>query len=205
VARVKTHTGQVASRLVDEAGRLLAAEGAQALTLRRVAAEAGTSTMAVYTLFGDKTGLLQAMHDEGFARLGAAMARAHDDTDDALTALARLGEAYRESALANPHLYILMFGGATPGFVPSPQSQAAAGATFSPLVAAVQRCLDDGALVGATAAQIATFLWSVTHGVVSLELTGKLATACADAQAAYRDAMVFSVMPFLPRQTPSSS
>jgi len=196
---VKTHDAALASRLVEEAARIVTTEGIGALTLRRLAGAGGTSTMAVYTLFGDKDGLLQAMHDEGFARLGAAMAAARDDSDDALTALARLGEAYRETAVANPHLYMLMFGGAAPGFVPSPQSQVAAEATFSPLVAAVQRCLDADELVGGTAEQIATFLWSVSHGVISLELTGKLATAAADAAAAYRDAMVFSVMPFLPR------
>src|SRR5947209_3190795 len=50
---VKTHTADLATQLVDAAGRILAAEGAAALTLRRLAQTAGTSTMAVYTLFGD--------------------------------------------------------------------------------------------------------------------------------------------------------
>ena len=199
---VKTHDAQLATRLVDEAGRILAAEGVGALTLRKLAARTGTSTMAVYTLFGDKPGLLTAMHNEGFARLGAAMGRAQHAGDDALTALARLGEAYREAALANPHLYNLMFGGAAPGFTPDAESQAAADATFAPLVAAVQRCLDEGALAGPddadSAQRIATYLWSVTHGVVSLEISGKLGGDAAAREEAFGFAQVYSVLPFAP-------
>lgn len=195
---VKSHDASLATRLVDEAGRILAAEGIAALTLRKLATRSGTSTMAVYTLFGDKNGLLTAMHNEGFARLGAAMERAHHDGDDALTAMARLGSAYRETALANPHLYNLMFGGAVPGFTPDPQSQAAADATFSPLVQAVQRGLDEGVLAGADAERIATFLWSVTHGVVSLEISGKLWGDDAARERVFGDAMVYAVLPFAP-------
>src|SRR3954465_11352036 len=81
VPSVKSHTADLATRLVDEAGRILAAEGAGARPLRRLATVTGTSTMAVYTLFGDKNGLLSAMHREGFARLAAALHRASADPD----------------------------------------------------------------------------------------------------------------------------
>jgi AcrR family transcriptional regulator len=193
---VKTHDASLATRLVDEAGRILAAEGVGALTLRKLAARTGTSTMAVYTLFGDKQGLLTAMHNEGFARLGAAMARADREEYDALTAMARLGDAYREAALANPHLYNLMFGGAVPGFTPGPQSVAAADATFTPLVRAVQRCLDEGVLAGEDAERIATYLWCVTHGVVSLEISGKLGEDLTLRNEVVGFAQVYSVLPF---------
>ena len=194
---VKTHTGDLATRLVDEAGRILAAEGVGALSLRRLATQSGTSTMAVYTLFGDKRGLLAAMHREGFARLGAALAAAVDPGHDALTALAELGAAYRAAALANPHLYNLMFGGAVPGFTPDEAGQQAADATYTPLVAAVQRCLDDGAFAGAAAEDIARHLWAVSHGIVSLELNGQLAGKDIDFEKAYRDGMIYSALPFL--------
>ncbi|MDT7537450.1 MAG: hypothetical protein QOI82_1035, partial [Actinomycetota bacterium] len=52
----------LAERLVDEAGRILSTDGAAALSLRRLATATGTSTMAVYTRFGDKQGLLAAMY-----------------------------------------------------------------------------------------------------------------------------------------------
>src|SRR3954466_10382011 len=90
----------LAARLVDEAGRILSTDGAGALSLRRLATATGTTTMAVYTLFGAKQGLLAAMYREGFARLGRALHAAAGGADDPLTMLAELGMAYRQAALA---------------------------------------------------------------------------------------------------------
>lgn len=185
----------LAERLVDEAGRILSAEGAAALSLRRLATATGTSTMAVYTRFGDKQGLLAAMYRAGFARLGAALSAAVDGVDDPLAALGELGLAYRRAALANPHLYDLMFGRPVAAFAPEPADREVADATYRPLVDAVQRCLDARALVGADAERIASYLWAVSHGMVSLELAGH---GAADAAAAYTDALVCSTVPFLP-------
>ena len=196
VPAVKTHTADLATRLVDEAGRLLAREGAGALTLRRLATASGTSTMAVYTLYGDKQGLLHAMYRAGFERLGTALRDAAAAAPgDPIEALVALGLAYRDAALVNPHLYGLMFGAAAPGFVPDEDAKAVADAAYSPLVEGVQRCLDAGAMAGTPAERIALHLWSVSHGIVSLELAGHL--PAADPAAAYLDSLVFAGLPFL--------
>jgi hypothetical protein len=50
-------------------------------------------------------------------------------------------------------------------------------------------------LAGADAQTIATYLWAVSHGVVSLAISGKLTV---DEEKAYGDAMVYSVLPFRP-------
>jgi AcrR family transcriptional regulator len=195
MAPVKTDSAdQLAARLVDEAGRILSAEGAAALTLRRLAQTVGISTMPLYTLFGDKRGLLTAMYRDGYSRLGAALRAASDGIDDPLEALTNLGHAYREAALANAHLYDLMFGRPAPAFEPGPDAQDVAEATFRPLVDAVRRCLDAGQLAGGEAERIAFHLWSVSHGMVSLELAGHQR---GDAAQAYEEAMVLSVAPFL--------
>ena len=194
---VKTHTADLATELVDAAGRILAAEGAAALTLRRLAQTAGTSTMAVYTLFGDKQGLVAAMYREGYRRLGAAMAEAAAGVDDPLEAMVRYGRAYRAAALANPHLYDLMFGRPVPAFAPDEDAQETADATFRPLVLGVQRCLDAGVFVGDDAERIAFHLWAVSHGMVSLELAGHLAAGAAARDTAYEESLVLSSWPFL--------
>jgi AcrR family transcriptional regulator len=187
----------LATRLVDEAGRVLSDEGAAALSLRRLAAATGTSTMSVYTLFGDKSGLLTAMYRAGFERLGAAMAQAVASAPDPLTALAELGFAYRRTALANPHLYDLMFGRPVAAFEPQEADRDIAQAAYRPLVDAVQRCMDAGAMVAGGAERVASYLWSVTHGMVSLELAGQLAEDPRDRDTAYTEALVFSSIPFL--------
>lgn len=185
-------------RLIDEAGRLLDGEGPSALTLRRVAERAGTSTMAVYTRFGDKDGLLGAMHAVGFRRLGAALTSAAARCpDDPLAALAEMGLAYRRAALDSPHLYHLMFGEAAPDFHPDDTGRAIADAAYEPLVAGVRRALEAGVLAGGTAERISLFLWAVSHGFVSLEISRKLKLDAEKAEAAYRDALVLSAMPFM--------
>jgi AcrR family transcriptional regulator len=198
VPAVKAHNSDLATRLVDEAGRLLSDEGTAALSLRRLATATGTSTMAVYTLFGDKQGLLAAMYRAGFERLGAAMSSAVEGVDDPLAALAELGLAYRRAALANPHLYDLMFGRPVAAFDPEPADRETADSTFRPLVDGVQRCMDSGAIVAGDAERVASYLWAVSHGMVSLELAGQLADDAAARDAAYIDALIFSTIPFLP-------
>jgi AcrR family transcriptional regulator len=191
VGRVKTYDEALRQRLLDEAGRLLTAEGVGALTLRRVAGLAGTSTTAVYSLFGDKDQLLTAMYTEGFARLGRALTRAR--TGPPLEALGNLGMAYRRSALAAPHLYGLMFGGTAP----SGDAKQVADAAFRPLVEGVQACLISGDLKGGTAEGIATYLWAVSHGMVSLELAGLMNGGARRRSEAYREALVMSTVPYL--------
>jgi AcrR family transcriptional regulator len=182
-------------RLVDEAGRLLAEGGSAGLSLRRLAEAAGTSTMTVYTRFGSKQGLLGAMHREGFRRLGAALAEAAQEADPG-AALVACGHAYRRAALAGAPLYGLMFGPPVDGLDPSPEDEAAAAATYLPLVEAVRRCCDAGILRG-DPAHIARHLWTVSHGAVSLELAGKLPLLGQEPEAAYEDALVAAASPFL--------
>src|SRR5437764_1480840 len=86
--------------LIEAAARLIATEGAAALTLRRVADEVGTSTMAIYTHFGGMSELRRAVRQEGFARLAARAARVRE-TDDPVADLAVLGREYYEHAMSD--------------------------------------------------------------------------------------------------------
>jgi AcrR family transcriptional regulator len=101
-------------RLLEVAARLLAEEGPGALSARRVAAEVGASTMAVYTHFGGMRELVRGVAREGFARLAAHLAQV-PRSDDPVADIARQGMAYRATALENPHLYAVMFGSASLG------------------------------------------------------------------------------------------
>jgi AcrR family transcriptional regulator len=159
-------------RLLDEGGRLLAAEGPSALTVRRLAERADTSASAVYSLFGDKWGLVEEMFREGFRRFAGRIA-ALERTDDPLADLIALGAAFRANARANPHLYDLMFGHPFPQFQPGEEDRMMAMGTFGALVAALGRCVDAGQLSGDPLG-LATIFYSLIHGLTSLELLGWL-------------------------------
>lgn len=164
--------------LIDAGGRLLADEGPAALSTRRVAQETGTSTTAVYSLFGDKAGLVREMFLEGFDRLTAAFA-AVPRTDDPVADLLALGDAYRANARANPHLYELMFGRPVPEFQPDAEVAERIQPTFDALVEACARCVASGDLApgpaeGSGPYEIAVQLNAMAHGLSSLELRGAL-------------------------------
>ena len=65
----------VRAELIEAAIRLLADQGTEALVLRRVASAAHVSTMCVYSRFGDKVGLLNAVYAAGFENLNLAMSK----------------------------------------------------------------------------------------------------------------------------------
>lgn len=174
VAKV-TPAPDIKQRLIEAAAQLLADEGPGGLSTRRLAAEVGTSTMAVYTHFGGLPELVRAVVGEGFARLAAHLT-AVPETDDPLADLAALGQAYRANALDNPNLYAVMFGSASLGGYRLHDDELDEGRyTYEVLVAAAQRTIDAGIFKPADANAIAAQLWAATHGFVMLELAGYFA------------------------------
>jgi AcrR family transcriptional regulator len=167
MARTRDEQGQ---RILEAASELLSKEGASALSVRRIAAAAGCSTMGLYSRFGGKDGVVDELYAEGFERLVDAM-KANAPTEDPLADLRRAATCYREHAIANATHYMVMFGGAVPGFVPSDASHDLAHAAFDGLVAKVARCTEAGILDGSPE-QIAELLWGSMHGLVMLELVG---------------------------------
>jgi AcrR family transcriptional regulator len=167
MARTRDEQGR---RILEAASELLSKEGAAALSVRRIAAAAGCSTMGLYSRFGGKDGVVDELYAEGFERLNDGM-RNRPLTDDPVADLRAGARCYRDTALANATHYMVMFGGAVPGFEPSEENHALAHEAFGGLVAKVARCTDAGLLDG-TPEQIAEILWGSMHGLVMLELVG---------------------------------
>jgi AcrR family transcriptional regulator len=156
--------------ILEAASRLLMDEGAGALTVRRIAAEAGCSTMGLYSRFGGKDGVVDRLYVQGFEYLCDAMSDL-PKTDDPLADLRLCARIYRATALDHAAHYMIMFGRAVPGFRPSDESHDVAHDAFERLVRRVQRCIDAGVFAG-DAKKIAEILWGSMHGLVMLELVG---------------------------------
>lgn len=181
--RPKLHDDALRVRLLERAGATLSTQGLAALSLRSLAADCDTSTTAVYSLFGGKPGLLKALSDEAFRRLATRLAAVlpHDDVIEDLVAL---GLAYRDSALADPHFYDVMFSRVLDEQAPDAESQAAVAATFRSLAERVAVACDAGAVRRqADPATVAAALWSTVHGFVSLQLRDLLPVAAGDPKA----------------------
>jgi len=172
--RGEAHGDSLRIAMLDAAGALLHAEGPQALTTRRLADAVGTSTQAIYTLFGGKEGIVRAMYLEGFDRLEQMLA-AIDPAESAADYLLDLGRAYRSAALRSPHYYDVMFGRPVPEFEPNAEDVERSRATQRVLTDGIARCIEAGMLrADSDPEEVAAFLWAAAHGIVSLELTGHL-------------------------------
>ena len=88
---------------------MLEESGPETLRARALTAEVGTSTQALYTLFGGMPGLFEALVADGFRRFAEFVA-AVPGTDDPVADFFAQGAAFAEWALTHPHLYRLMFG-----------------------------------------------------------------------------------------------
>jgi AcrR family transcriptional regulator len=105
MGRPKEHNEQTAIALLDAAERTVEAEGIEALSVRGVADAIGTTTRAVYSLFGSKDGLVDALGARAFELLGAAIAEL-PVTDDPAADLVEAGVVvFRRFALAHPVLF----------------------------------------------------------------------------------------------------
>ncbi|WP_405780605.1 TetR/AcrR family transcriptional regulator [Streptomyces sp. NBC_00859] len=100
--------GQPRQRVIEAAADLLAREGRDAVTTRAVAIAAGLQPPAIYRLFGDKSGLLDAVAEHGFATFLAAK-HVDPDPQDPIEDLRAGWDLAVEFGLSHPALYTLMY------------------------------------------------------------------------------------------------
>lgn len=159
---------RIRTKLIETAARLLAEEGPDALTTRRLAAEVGTSTMAVYTYFDGMEELRRAVRVEGFERL-ARFLDAIEPNEDAVTYVSALGGAYFVNALSNPHIYKQMF--LDPPIEEKPEVGIQ---TLDRVVNAVAKAMEAGRFTQNDPLHVAKQCWSMTHGIVTITMAGLL-------------------------------
>lgn len=110
-------SSETRARILSAAIALLVEGGRDAVTTRAVAAAAGVQAPTLYRLFGDKSGLLDAVAEHGFAMyLGQKDVRAK--AADPIAALRAGWDLHLAFGLANPAVYALMYGDPRPGARP---------------------------------------------------------------------------------------
>lgn len=98
-------------RIIEATHQILAGEGPQGVSTRAVTAAARTQAPALYRLFGDKQGLLDAVAADGFTGYLRDQSRPDDaEGADPVEALRHGWDAHIDYGLANPHLYSIAYG-----------------------------------------------------------------------------------------------
>jgi AcrR family transcriptional regulator len=141
-----------AREIVSVARELLERDGAAGLSMRKVADRLGIRAPSLYKHLPDKRALEAALMSAAFEEQAARFEACGDD-------LYALAVAYREWALAHPHLYRLVMSGRLPRERLEPGVEARAAA---PVIRAVGGDPD-----------LARAVFAFAHGMTILELDGR--------------------------------
>ncbi len=104
------HHGRLREELINLGLEALEHSGAEALSLRALAEEAGVSKTAPYRHFKDKEAFLGALADEGYRLLYETLQASvnRPNTRHGETPISAMGHAYMEFSVTRPALYRLM-------------------------------------------------------------------------------------------------
>lgn len=167
MAKATYHHGDLRAAILAEAANLVAQRGADGISLRELAREAGVSHAAPAHHFGDRRGLFTALATEGFQILAARLTDARPDFVDA-------AKAYVRFALDHPGHYEVMFDKSLYEDA-DPTLAAAADAAGAELNRGVGTLADPHAKVDSAGAALAA--WSLVHGFAQLWLNKAVDTS----------------------------
>lgn len=113
MTQARSSPATVRDDLLAAALGLIVEHGDLSFSLRQLADAANTSTMSIYTQFGNREGLYRALAAEAFELFAAGLRTTLDGLDDAdaHSALTEMAQAYRRFALDYPSAFDLIFGG----------------------------------------------------------------------------------------------
>jgi AcrR family transcriptional regulator len=173
MGRPREHNDETRERLLRVAGAIIRREGTRGLTVRGLAAEAGVSTRAIYSLFSGLPELIGVL----CTRSSEAMVRHHEAvpiTDDPISEFLPLALAFRSGAREQADLYERLYaptnadGQLTVEYPPQVQR------TLARVKDTVDRAILAGQLRPVDDQALFQELWAIVHGLTSLELRGVL-------------------------------
>lgn len=157
--------------ILEAAMQVVMQHGVEALSMREIAERIDYSPSGLYEYFSSKEEIIEALVNEGFARLTARMAHGiHGET--ALSRLQEAGKVYMHFALQEPQLYLMMFNHRP--LSPFPFTEVEQNSAYSQLLQILQDGLLSGEIRSASGAgwqELAYASWSLMHGLSMLRLT----------------------------------
>jgi AcrR family transcriptional regulator len=168
------HHGNLREALLDAATDLLVQEGAQKLSLRAAARQAGVSQSAPYRHFPAKGDLLAAVGQRGFKGLREQMVQELEGIKDHRARLHAGGRAYVAFAQQNPHLFRLMFGPLMSAECRHQGLHLHCRECFAVLMEVISEGQAAGIFKSGNPEVLANTAWTMVHGVAHLAIDGQL-------------------------------
>ncbi|MFI2486806.1 TetR/AcrR family transcriptional regulator [Promicromonospora kroppenstedtii] len=174
-ARRERERAQREALIVKAARELAEAEGWDAVTTRRLAAEIEYSQPVLYSHFKGKSAIMTAVAAQGFEELVKELRTARAAVRDGSAALAAVATAYTDFARERPALYDAMFTHAVEVQFATADGPAYLREGFGELLQAVEPLAgdDDPGVLTET-------FWASLHGLAMLERSGRLPMSLHD-------------------------
>lgn len=153
--------------VLDVAVAISRDEGPDAISLRKVARDAGVSHQAPYHHFGDRAGIFAAIAEEGFSKLSEALIASHNK------GISGMCETYVRFALEHAGHFRVMMRNDLCDLQNYPSALFQADRAFNLLLEEVTTALGNNASDDDIKTHTA-FIWSVGHGLATLLLDGPL-------------------------------
>jgi AcrR family transcriptional regulator len=190
MGRPREHDEETRVQLRAAAERLVAQGGPDALSVRAVADGAGTTTRAVYSIFGSKDGLVAALAQTAFELLYDGIDEL-PETDDPVADLVAVGtDVVRRLVRDHPALYRIAFQRIA-GLQPESDLVEARERAWVQLQGRVQRLKDAGLLGRKAVPDAARELNAMWEGLANAELRGDVLRIMppGEEERAWRDAL----------------
>jgi len=161
-------------KIATAARELVDCEGADAVTMRRVAQAVGITAMALYRHYPNRAGLLNKLADDGFAELAERLenTKLRGSSEEQLE---QLMHVFLDHALEKPRLFELMFLKPREGARQFPRDfRAGKSPTVNPSVQILQRGMASGSLREDDVWEIAFEMGALLQGLIMLYLGGRM-------------------------------
>jgi len=174
------HHGNLRSALLAAAERTLRERGAQALSLRELARDVGVSHAAPRRHFPDRQALLEALAQEGFARLGIELGAAVDgEREDFVARMRAIGAAYIRFATRDAALLELMFASKHHDEQAGSLEEAAERA-FAVMLEVIEQGQREGVLDAGDPERVGLVLFATVQGIAAMVSAGIVAPEQVD-------------------------
>lgn len=173
MGRPLKHDETMRESLRAEAERIVAEHGLAGLSVRAVAEAAHTTTRAVYSTFGSKDGLIDALAQTAFEFLHTEIEKLAETDDPIRDAVDMAVKVFRRLALDHPVLYRIAFQRVVPSLRAGPDVTAARQRAFAQLQGKIRR-LEKAGVLGRTSLNEATVaIEAMMEGLANAELRGR--------------------------------
>lgn len=174
MGRPPIHDEKTRAELLAAAEDLVAQGGIEAVSVRAAAKQAGTTTRAVYALFGSKEGLVQALAQRAFGLLMERVVSLPPSDDPGRDLVTAGVDGFRTFALEHPDLFRLFFTAPSARPALSVDSTETRIAALGQLVRLIERANDAG-LLGRHSVADVTLMWDAAcTGLAMRETCGPI-------------------------------